>query len=99
MCRRIYELLVDLEESRRLPSEQAVFDRADLEMQPVLAELLLSDLPISGDEQTFRELLRSIKEQAKERELAEVKVAGLDLKRVTQLSRERTELHDKQTPT
>ncbi len=99
VCRRIYELLLELEESRRVPSEQALFDRADLEMQPVLAELLLSDLPIRGDEQTFWELLRSVKEQAKERELAEVKEAGLDLKRVTQLSRERTALHDKQTPT
>jgi replicative DNA helicase len=97
-CRRIYELLLELEETRRTPSEKLLFDRADREMQAVLAELLLSELPVRGDEATFRELLRSIKEQAKERELAEVKVAGLDLGRVTQLSRERAALHDKQTP-
>jgi DNA primase len=98
VCRRIYELLVDLEESRRAPAERLVFDSADAELQPVLAELLLSDLPIRTDEPTVRELLRSMKEQAKERELAEVKVGGLDLSRVTQLSRERAALHDKQTP-
>jgi DNA primase len=89
-CRRIYELLLELEESRRSPSEQILVDRADAQVQPVLAEILLSEIPLEPEEQMFRDVLLTMKELAKERDLAEVRREPLDLEAVTQAARERT---------
>nr|MBA2564092.1 hypothetical protein [Gemmatimonadota bacterium] len=92
-CRRIYEVLLELDDAQREAPDGLVMDRSDPEMQGVLAELLLSEESLADEtDWIFRDSLLAVRERAKDRELAELRSGEPDLEGAVRLARERLAL-------
>jgi DNA primase len=87
--RRIYELLLELDDLEQESVEQTLMSRSDPEMQSVLAELWLWEESLEAAERIFQDTLAKVKELAKERELAEVRKEGGESETVWRLAREK----------